>query len=344
MTLSGLTSERAVISVPDVEVLYRVPMGLHAQGLDDIVVNQLKLGDKAGPADLSEWESVLDAALHPLDEVTIAVVGKYVDHQDAYKSVGEALKHGGLRQRTKVNLKWLEAQELAESTHEILLIEQDPARVAEIQEELGDIVMEGDGCEATVLEDAGAERANMLLAVTGDDEDNLVSCQVAKERFNVERTIARINNPKNESIFQKLNVDITVSATTAILAHIEPDQASVVMAGGSESLSHVPIMYSDRLSKSLVSAAKGKTVGKKISSFKMIRPKDLLPVQPAIAERGQPHGTGLGTFRWVVERTISWLHGFRRLRIRWERRDDIHEAFLGLAVCLITHRHVQRLC
>jgi transposase len=67
-------------------------------------------------------------------------------------------------------------------------------------------------------------------------------------------------------------------------------------------------------------------------------------IRPAIAQRGQPHGTGLGTFRWVVERTISWLHGFRRLRIRWERRDDIHEAFLGLAVCLITHRHVQRLC
>ncbi|MFL1897618.1 IS5 family transposase [Streptomyces tauricus] len=67
-------------------------------------------------------------------------------------------------------------------------------------------------------------------------------------------------------------------------------------------------------------------------------------IRPVIAERGQPHGTGLGTFRWVVERTISWLHGFRRLRIRWERRDAIHEAFLGLAVCLITHRHVQRLC
>jgi transposase len=67
-------------------------------------------------------------------------------------------------------------------------------------------------------------------------------------------------------------------------------------------------------------------------------------IRPAIAQRGQPHGTGLGTFRWVVERTISWLHGFRRLRIRWERRDDIHEAFLGVAVCLITHRHVQRLC
>ncbi|WUJ83250.1 IS5 family transposase [Streptomyces sp. NBC_00377] len=67
-------------------------------------------------------------------------------------------------------------------------------------------------------------------------------------------------------------------------------------------------------------------------------------IRPVIAKRSEPHGTGLGIFRYVVERTIAWLHGFRRLRIRWERRDDIHEAFLGLAVCLITHRHVQRLC
>lgn len=67
-------------------------------------------------------------------------------------------------------------------------------------------------------------------------------------------------------------------------------------------------------------------------------------IRSVIAKRGEPHGTGLGTFRYVVERTIAWLHGFRRLRIRWERRDEIHEAFLALAVCLITHRHVQRLC
>ncbi|KQW03460.1 transposase [Streptomyces sp. Root369] len=66
-------------------------------------------------------------------------------------------------------------------------------------------------------------------------------------------------------------------------------------------------------------------------------------IRPAIAERGQPHGTGLGTFRWGVERMISWLHGFRRPRIRWERRDDNYEAFLGIAVGLITHRHVQKL-
>ncbi|MFF9819315.1 IS5 family transposase [Streptomyces sp. NPDC014006] len=67
-------------------------------------------------------------------------------------------------------------------------------------------------------------------------------------------------------------------------------------------------------------------------------------IRPVIAERGRQHGTGLGTFRWVVERTISWLHGFRRLRIRCKRRDDIYEAFLGLATCVMTHRHVQRLC
>ncbi|MDQ0798258.1 transposase [Streptomyces sp. B1I3] len=67
-------------------------------------------------------------------------------------------------------------------------------------------------------------------------------------------------------------------------------------------------------------------------------------IKPVIARRGVPHGSGLGVHRWVVERTIAWIHGFRRLRVRRERRDDIHEAFLGLATCLITHRHVQRLC
>jgi transposase len=67
-------------------------------------------------------------------------------------------------------------------------------------------------------------------------------------------------------------------------------------------------------------------------------------IRPRIARRGQPHGSGLGKVRWVVERTIAWYHGMKRLRIRWERRDDIHEAFLGLATCIITWRHVTRLC
>ncbi|AAO28414.1 CTP synthase [Xylella fastidiosa subsp. fastidiosa] len=105
-------SERAVIGCPDIDVLYGMPLELRRQGLDEIVIDQFKLSGTASLADLSEWEDVVDAIKHPLDEVTIAVVGKYVDYQDAYKSVGEALKHGGLRQRTKVNLKWVEAQDL----------------------------------------------------------------------------------------------------------------------------------------------------------------------------------------------------------------------------------------
>ena len=105
--------EKAVISAVDLDNIYRIPMWLHQQGLDQIVVERLHLEAKAATdADLSEWLAVVDAAMHPIDEVTIAVVGKYVDHQDAYKSVAEALKHGGLRQRTRVTLKWLESEDI----------------------------------------------------------------------------------------------------------------------------------------------------------------------------------------------------------------------------------------
>ncbi len=105
--------EKAVISAVDLDNIYKIPMWLHQQELDQIVVERLHLQDKAAAtADLSEWLAVVDAAEHPIDEVTIAVVGKYVDHHDAYKSVAEALKHGGLRQRTRVTLKWLESEDI----------------------------------------------------------------------------------------------------------------------------------------------------------------------------------------------------------------------------------------
>ena len=105
--------EKAVISAVDLDNIHKIPMWLHSQGLDQIVVERLGLqGRAAESADLSQWLDVVDAAEHPIDEVTIAVVGKYVDHKDAYKSVGEALKHGGIRQRTRVNLKWMESQDI----------------------------------------------------------------------------------------------------------------------------------------------------------------------------------------------------------------------------------------
>ena len=104
--------EKAVISVIDMDNIHKIPRWLHAQQLDQLVVEQLRLQAHAKDADLSQWDAVVDAAQHPDDEVTIAVVGKYVDHKDAYKSVGEALKHGGIRQRTRVNLTWLEAEDV----------------------------------------------------------------------------------------------------------------------------------------------------------------------------------------------------------------------------------------
>src|SRR5437764_10654976 len=90
-------------------------------------------------------------------------------------------------------------------------------------ERFGSVVLEGDGAELTTLEAAGAARADVIVAVTGDDEDNLVICQTAKRLFSVPRTIARVNNPKNEEIFRKLGIDVTVSATNLILNIIEQE-------------------------------------------------------------------------------------------------------------------------
>ena len=102
--------EKAVISAVDVDIIYRLPQWLHDQGLDDIVLERLNI--KAKPADLSEWKAVVEAIEHPKDEVTIAIVGKYVEHKDAYKSLGEALRHGGLKQHTQVNLRWVESEDV----------------------------------------------------------------------------------------------------------------------------------------------------------------------------------------------------------------------------------------
>ena len=114
--------EKAVISAVDLDNIHKIPMWLHSQGLDQIVVERLGLQGKAAEsADLSQWLDVVDAAERPIDEVTIAVVGKYVDHKDAYKSVGEALRHGGIRQRTRVNLKWMESQDIERDGADVAL-------------------------------------------------------------------------------------------------------------------------------------------------------------------------------------------------------------------------------
>ncbi len=105
--------------------------------------------------------------------------------------------------------------------HEVLVLEKDVRICKTITDELGSVCFRGDGCEASTLAEVGTGRADMLVAVTGDDEDNLVACQVAKHKHNVPRTIARLRNPQNAALFKKLGVDVTISATDIILETIE---------------------------------------------------------------------------------------------------------------------------
>jgi trk system potassium uptake protein len=105
--------------------------------------------------------------------------------------------------------------------YEVLLIERNPGKVDYFNEQLGGVALRGDGAEASVLDVAGAGRADVVIAVTGEDEDNLVVCQMAKLAFKVEKTIARVNNPKNEPLFKMLGIDVTVSHTAHIMNIIE---------------------------------------------------------------------------------------------------------------------------
>ena len=114
-------------------------------------------------------------------------------------------------------------KELIESGHEVGLMEKDRGRAAQIKDEIGSVVIAQDGCEGKYLQEAGANRADIVTAVTGDDEDNLVICQMAKHHFDVPRTIARVNNPKNELLFKHLGVDEIISPTRMILGSIEQD-------------------------------------------------------------------------------------------------------------------------
>ena len=114
-------------------------------------------------------------------------------------------------------------KELLDSGHEVVLMEKDRGRADQIRDEIGSVVIAQDGCEGKYLREAGANRAEIVAAVTGDDEDNLVICQMAKHHFAVRRTIARVNNPKNEHLFRHLGVDEIISPTRMILGSIEQD-------------------------------------------------------------------------------------------------------------------------
>jgi trk system potassium uptake protein TrkA len=116
---------------------------------------------------------------------------------------------------------WNLGRELLEKDHEVTLLENDRDRYQAVEQELEHNIQYGDASELWVLERAGVSRADLVIAVTGDDEDNMLICQVAKEKYMVDQTIARVNNPRNKQWFELLDIEPVVSATDLILRLIE---------------------------------------------------------------------------------------------------------------------------
>ncbi len=115
------------------------------------------------------------------------------------------------------------AQRLLEDKHTVIVIDKDRETCHRLVEELDLVVILGDACDPRYLREAHIERADVLAAVTGDDEDNLVICQLAKEMFEIRRTVARVNDPKNEHTFSELGIDVPIDATRIIAKIIEEE-------------------------------------------------------------------------------------------------------------------------
>ncbi len=115
------------------------------------------------------------------------------------------------------------AKRLDQGKHTVSIIDKDRQICEEIAKELEILVVNGDGCDPKILEEAGIQRADVVAAVTGDDEDNLVVCQLAKEKFNIQRTVGRVNNPDNEHTFSELGIDVPVDSTKIIAKIIEEE-------------------------------------------------------------------------------------------------------------------------
>jgi trk system potassium uptake protein len=116
---------------------------------------------------------------------------------------------------------WNLARELVDKDHEVTVVEASRRRYETVEEELEHAIQYGDGTELWVLERAGIQRADLVVAVTGDDEDNILICQVATEKYGVDRVVARCNNPRNLQHFELLGIKPAVSATDLILRLIE---------------------------------------------------------------------------------------------------------------------------
>jgi trk/ktr system potassium uptake protein len=185
---------------------------------------------------------------------------------------------------------------LIEENHEVLIVEKVATEQCSICNELGSICIRGDGCEVAILEEVGTNRADMFIAVTGDDEDNLISCQLAKHKFNVPRTIARISNPANETLFKKLGVDVTVSSTDIILENIREEVPT-------HALTHLMKLRDRGLEIIEVKIPPdASTIGKSIKELSL--PSDAIPAI-IISGDGKPRSASLRTIIRAGDQIIT---------------------------------------
>jgi len=188
------------------------------------------------------------------------------------------------------------AKALLNEGHEVVVIEKNANFCKIINDELGSVCVRGDGCETTTLAELGTGRADMLIAVTGDDEDNLVACQLAKYKFNVPRIIARTRNPQNESVFKQLGIDATVSGTNVILEHIKEEVPT-------HPLTHLLTIRDKGLEiVEIKIPPESTTVGKKVKELLIPSGSKLALIIP---ERQKPHVPTADTTLQVGDRVIA---------------------------------------
>ena len=185
---------------------------------------------------------------------------------------------------------------LLKEGHEILVLDKDATKCENFVDELGSVCVRGDGCEVATLAEAGVSRAEVFIAATDEDEDNLVACQIAKHKFGVPRTIARVNDPKNEDIFRKLGVDCPISVTNLILEHIEEKIPT-------HPLIHLLTMGEEKIQIVEVKILEGsKSVGKSVKDLSL--PSD--SILALLIRNGQkPHVPTVDTILEVNDRIIA---------------------------------------
>ena len=180
---------------------------------------------------------------------------------------------------------WNLARELIDKGEEVTLLEGDRRRYLVVEQELEHAVQYGDATELWVLERAGIQRADLVIAVTGDDEDNILISQVAKEKYQVERIVARVNNPRNVDHFKLLGIHPVVSATDLILRLIEHE---VPQYG----LVHLLDLAGDRLEIiELIVDAQSPVAGTRVNDVEMIVADDAVTAGKRINEVPLPDGS-----------------------------------------------------